>query len=590
MFCANCGFKLNQENVFCPSCGIKQDPEMAPVISDVDDTAQPPSEALPEQYAVQQTPVLDSSARLTSDSNPQQDNSVVPDLGDGQRPQEPQAPQPADSMQAPVWKKIAAVSTLLFLVLVIVLVSVLASPVNRYKQAYKNNDLSRMYEIYSDSILGNDANMEKIRIYFESEADKVLENYEKEEITYEEALQQLEFIANFPAVSMFYLDEIFQRLYYLDYSYNSFQVGEKSLKDKAYQEAIYYFEQVGEDTKYFKDAQDKLTVAREAYRDDVLARVDGYINSGNISSAINELDHAIANYLSNDSQIVNRRNELQAQLEQATIQAILADIESFGDSKQALLALHAALNDYPGNESLSAAIHKYNDMYVDDVLAAAGEYAAQNKLQDAMEFLINELERVQEPRLEAALEDYQGVFVQAAIEESEKAFQEQKNYEAAFSIINNAVALLPGNQDLQNKKTDLTERMPIFISDLDYFDMSGNISINRFSEMKDNFENKYSSNISFQGWFDAKYVEYLLNYKYSTFTGVVALPYEKRDSSYGAYFKILGDGILLFESERVTRGSRPQEFSLDISGIEILRVEYEGTDVTAALYDGTLIE
>ena len=71
--------------------------------------------------------------------------------------------------------------------------------------------------------------------------------------------------------------------------------------------------------------------------------------------------------------------------------------------------------------------------------------------------------------------------------------------------------------------------------------------------------------------------EYILDGKYRTIAGRVVMNYDTRANvGKDTYVRIYGDGNLLWESGRVTRGFVPQDFQVDISGVSRMKLTIQG--------------
>ncbi len=92
---------------------------------------------------------------------------------------------------------------------------------------------------------------------------------------------------------------------------------------------------------------------------------------------------------------------------------------------------------------------------------------------------------------------------------------------------------------------------------------------------KDYQDNNYPYAIGGESGWSTTWQEYFIDKYYSRMEGKVVLSYERKDSPYEAVMRIYGDGELLFESEPLTSDPGPQEFSIDISDISVLRVEID---------------
>ena len=96
---------------------------------------------------------------------------------------------------------------------------------------------------------------------------------------------------------------------------------------------------------------------------------------------------------------------------------------------------------------------------------------------------------------------------------------------------------------------------------------------------------------------DAYHVSYYIEGKYTTFSGVCSMSedmdgdWRVASSKEGKYFDIYGDGKWLFRSNVMKQGEAPQAFSIDITGVEVLTIQYPKTrfpNRIATLFDGKL--
>lgn len=128
----------------------------------------------------------------------------------------------------------------------------------------------------------------------------------------------------------------------------------------------------------------------------------------------------------------------------------------------------------------------------------------------------------------------------------------------------------------------------ISLSDLEYWDKSDYGIGPRTSEtgITDNLNNTYNTYFcSNSGW-----NEYSLGGAYSTFEGRFIIEKDYRSSDDNSYLWVYGDGQLLYGAT-MTGGTKPIDFRVDISGVDILRIRldsstanggYEYTDLVNA--------
>lgn len=133
----------------------------------------------------------------------------------------------------------------------------------------------------------------------------------------------------------------------------------------------------------------------------------------------------------------------------------------------------------------------------------------------------------------------------------------------------------------------------VYLNGMDYFDLRGSISTG--GEKKDNLGNQYARSYELGGYGTVNtnlYATYYLGGNYSTFSGVCAVPFNNRDLDSSSYFEVYGDDVLLFTSDVMTHGSLIQPFSIDISGVTVLKISYpDGGGMLGSMsviFDGVL--
>lgn len=113
----------------------------------------------------------------------------------------------------------------------------------------------------------------------------------------------------------------------------------------------------------------------------------------------------------------------------------------------------------------------------------------------------------------------------------------------------------------------------------------------------DSCGNEYTYGIHVDGSTSQVYsITYDLDGLYTRFSGVCACPdymnaISAYVSSYDKYFEIYGDGKLLFVSDTMRYGREAQVFTLDVTGVRELTLQYPATmgpNEIATLYDGLL--
>lgn len=118
------------------------------------------------------------------------------------------------------------------------------------------------------------------------------------------------------------------------------------------------------------------------------------------------------------------------------------------------------------------------------------------------------------------------------------------------------------------------------LTDLAYYNKSNNtdgFKFRRVDTAKDNLGNEYIDPMRIMRSCQTKYWEsYMLTEDYSTFSGTLFIDYEDRSSRTTCSVRVYGDGELLYSSPTMTAGVQPVDFSVDISGVDELKLEVNG--------------
>ncbi len=114
------------------------------------------------------------------------------------------------------------------------------------------------------------------------------------------------------------------------------------------------------------------------------------------------------------------------------------------------------------------------------------------------------------------------------------------------------------------------------LCDLEPSDYS-DYSYNTDRAIKDTIGNSYSGNVTVffnDDWFHkSDYVVYYLGGKYKTLTGTIAVNDESDGGSTYAIFDISGDDNILYTTGDITRLFAPTEFSINVEGVQWLRID-----------------
>lgn len=123
------------------------------------------------------------------------------------------------------------------------------------------------------------------------------------------------------------------------------------------------------------------------------------------------------------------------------------------------------------------------------------------------------------------------------------------------------------------------QRAPRGLWELTPVQTSAEGGIRFYSEARDNQGSYYDN--AFGGCIadTDNWADYALNGGYTHLSGTVYLNYDFRsETAHRVKLSVYGDGVLLYASPIITTGLPPQQFELDVSGVQTLRIVIYGND------------
>ena len=118
------------------------------------------------------------------------------------------------------------------------------------------------------------------------------------------------------------------------------------------------------------------------------------------------------------------------------------------------------------------------------------------------------------------------------------------------------------------------------ITDLSYYNRKSVTDGQEYTKVnmaKDNLGKSYVDPLCLMRSCETNYWEsYMLTEDYSTFSGTLFIDYDDRDSATTCNVRIYGDDELLYSSPTLTKGVKPISFTVDIQGVDELKLEING--------------
>lgn len=218
----------------------------------------------------------------------------------------------------------------------------------------------------------------------------------------------------------------------------------------------------------------------------------------------------------------------------------------------------------------------------EEIADTANEYISEQKYDEAIQYLNDNWEIVDsDEELTQIFEDSKKNYRDSIFDKAEAAY-DSEGYKAALDMIREGLNVLPEDQELLDKQQFYEAKKPVSLADYEVFSAdtpsySESMDIEKNEYNTDRFKNTYDS--SFTKNYEGE-ATFLLAEEYTRFTGTVACPegYETQSNLSNVKVTISGDGRTLYRSGESGPEIKPQEFDVDVTGVEMLKIEWECMD------------
>lgn len=483
-----------------------------------------------------------------------------------------------------VSKKLVAIAIAVCLIVVImggavIAFTVMNSPINTFEKNLSAGDYASAYEIYDSKISGNEKDEVRIQEYLTAYIAGVVTQFDDKSLTYAAADTALKLVSDLGIFEGTELSDAYSHIENLDASRTAFAAAEKLLAAKDYVGAIGQYKSVIVSDENYAAAQSQLDVTMQDFRTAALTQADQLVSENSFDQAITVINAALIT-LPKDSELLQQAalcESKKAVYEKATALSSAEEYMVQGEYEKALDVVSLALIETPEDADLQNALADYQTKYITHVKEEANAAFGTAYNYEAASAIIKAglVTLPGNADLESADTDFQAQYVNLVITAADTAFAADHNYETAVTAMNAALAILPNNTTLNAKKNDYLSYKPVWLTDLDYFNSSDAIHTDDFSVMKDNTGTGHAHSLSADAYNGAS-IEYLLNGNYSKFTFTCAVPYDYRSDTSTQYVEVYGDGVLLCSTNIMTGGVDPQPISIDITGVQKLKLIFSG--------------
>lgn len=399
------------------------------------------------------------------------------------------------------------------------------SPIQDINRALNNNDIEAVQTIYSE--YKNEIKEEDIVDTLTKKVDSIWEDFQNSRKEYSIVTAELQSIKNLRVDKLNdAVDQCLENIEQLNDSRIAYESANTYMAEKNYVNAMIQYRLVIESDPDYESAVNKLGEALSLYKAEIENAVTESLETGNYENAISILQDALV-AIPNDTELTSR---------------------------------------------LSLVKTSYNEKIKKDALSNAVNYADNREWSNAIKVLKEAIDRVgNDFELLNAYDSYVQVYIEDIINQSEELVL-NKEYGNALALLDKAYKEYPDYSELSDKMEEIENRKPVLLSELT--PINGGLGWNDGTPT-DTFGNTYSTTLNYDIWNGE--VEYRLYGEYSTFSFAIApykdLPEEERVAG---HIHIWADDQILFSSPNITRKTDYAEYSLDVTGVEYLKISITG--------------
>ena len=392
-------------------------------------------------------------------------------------------------------------------------------------------------ELYSKNVLGNYNLESEVHDGAYTRMDAAIDGYNQGEKTYEAAKAVLETIERSGICDAADVREKYNALDELASSKNSYNFGNEYIANGDYENAIIQYGQVSSKDTNYNAAQLAKADAAGKFKETVLAEAAANVAASDYESALRTLQNA--------SRILGSDPDLTSYIEKYKI--------------------------------------AYEDFEVEQLLQEASALGSQEKYGEAYQLLNNKQNEFSDrAEIESAVSEYKAKYKESMMKQAEAALIGE--YHKAFSIMAQALIVLPDDSAFIEKQEYYSSFEPIWLGDVEpfleqdenvgFFGAEGHFYF-RDDGVTDNVGNTYENYFYALRSLNAgtNSIVYRLDGNYDTLTGTIVVPdYQKNRDNIG-WYKIYCDNKLVFDSGKLGKGVLPIDVNISLTDVVELKIE-----------------
>lgn len=319
-----------------------------------------------------------------------------------------------------------------------------------------------------------------------------------------------------------------------------YQEGVSLMGSESYEKAIAQFAKISKSHYRYKDAKKNIEICSENYAKSIVTAIDDYQKDDDYENAYAMLEQANSEALEDNLALQDEMLKLQKKYK-AFLLARVNEYKKNGDYAGALAELaNCDTKILPEDKEVNAETKAVQDKYRQNLLAQA------------------------------------------------EALLKNEGYESAIACLKEGYTLLPNDTAIKEKIKEYVAYQPVLLYDLEYFnsgplredwteDTSINISrsshFDKVGTLKDNLGNEYADAIKTASTPNGSWESYKIDGKYTKITGFIVIDEKYKSADFVGYVKIFGDGIELYSSPKITKGTEPISFDVNVSGVDEMTIK-----------------
>ena len=310
----------------------------------------------------------------------------------------------------------------------------------------------------------------------------------------------------------------------------------------------------------------------------IIADADSLASNGDYEGAIKLIEEGLSDHPNNSSlqeKLTEYNTELAAHVKAQTLTdaQALADV---GDYKSAMSVIANAQTQFGADKDFDAAYAQYRKA---DALQRAEKAVSAGDYPTAINIISTEKSNSPaDPDILSAYNEYTDAYVSNVLAATDLLMADRKHADA-LAEITAALKVLPNNEQLLNRQTEINAAKPISITTLTPVNRDDWGGWNEGSPV-DPFGNDYSTAcnyVIFHGYDlgirvnEEHYEEYRLYGKYSLLTGSIVDHIDCPEDRINR-LQIYADDTLVYTSVDLTRKTDAINFAIDVTGVEYVKI------------------